>query len=311
MSVYLCVSVRVSKCARARSLHMCRCLCKVALLRHVVSIAAARADTANHAHFLLALHWRRLALTLFPPLFIPLFIYLFLLLLESEQNRLPDLSFHVSIRSDMKETSKRERMPCLHRNGSMLNWKFINSLPLVLSLSLSPDSSARHHCHPSPGPQQKKEIARVIFRVIGWVPFLKTATVGLRAKSSELHRHLLKKADWQADGILFFMLNISILVLMCWISWMVLSQSWKFHYTTEVYCCHTVKKRPQYRAIFLVWRVTKIFFYDLTRSFWHWYMSISSCLQLTLRYSLIKSRYLWRLSLRFNLLSWNKVIIFE
>lgn len=97
---------------------------------------------------------------------------------------------------------------------------------------------------PPPGPQQKKKLQEVFLESLAGCLFLKTATVGLRAKSSELHRHLLKKTDWRADGILFFMLNISILVLLCWMSWMVLSQSWTFHDTTEVYCCHTVKKGP-------------------------------------------------------------------
>lgn len=44
-------------------LHTKHCLCRVSLLRHAVSIAAARANTANHAHFLVSSYWYWLILT--------------------------------------------------------------------------------------------------------------------------------------------------------------------------------------------------------------------------------------------------------
>lgn len=64
-------------CGGDLHLHMKHCLCRVSLLRHAVSIAAARANTANHAHFLVSSYWYWLILT--PIQIVFLFFFFFVL----------------------------------------------------------------------------------------------------------------------------------------------------------------------------------------------------------------------------------------
>lgn len=134
--VCICVCAHVSGLICA--LMIPRCLCRVALLRHVVSIAAARADTANPAHFLLSLHWRWLALTLFPPSSsLCLLIYLLLLLLESKRSSEDStLGSPVFAPSDVKGTWRGEQTLCTHRNRRMLNINTTLTVSCLLLISV-------------------------------------------------------------------------------------------------------------------------------------------------------------------------------
>lgn len=95
-SVCLCACTRTGACTCTQYSHASA----VSLLHHAVSIAAARANTANHAHFLVSPYWCQLALS----------FYFFLFLWESQSDWRLFTSYSRYFFSDWVNQGTRNKM---------------------------------------------------------------------------------------------------------------------------------------------------------------------------------------------------------